>query len=164
MVLHHLQAEPFFLFRQSYLSALIWRPPLTACRQRLSCHQAMEPALFHCFFPDTPTCRNPMDWSFPILCLPNSIMSARRTHFDILANIINMTMSPSPWRILPLSILRKTGMEKAKSISFSRMLPSGIAVRHFFCTFVVVPTALSQRTKRFWSSAQLFITIYVSIP
>lgn len=68
----------------------------------------------------TPLFSNPNDWSFLRLCLPNSIISARPTHLDILANIVSMTMSPSLWRMLPLSVLRKSGMEKAKSINFSK--------------------------------------------
>lgn len=46
------------------------------------------------------------------LCLPNSMISALLTQFDIRPNISNMMTSLNLWRMFPFSVLRKSGIEE----------------------------------------------------
>ena len=76
----------------------------------------------------------PISRNLLMLCLPNSIISAHPTYPQARPDIIRMIMSSSRWRMFPLSDLRKSGADAAKSISFSRILPGDT---NLFCNFAV---------------------------
>ena len=83
----------------------------------------------------TPFFNIPILRNLLILCLPNSIISARPTHPEARASTISMMMSSSRWRMFPLSDLRKSGTDEAKSCSLSMMLPDG-QKRCFFLRYI----------------------------
>ena len=91
------------------------------------------------------------------LCLPNSIISVRHTHFEVRASIISMMLASSLWRIFPLSDLLKSGTDEENSFSLYKIL-SGEP--NLFTTFVIWLCA-STTIESTWSSGLIwFITIW----